>query len=249
MLYVCIQQTNSICRIALVQFIRWYDDLFCEHFQLSLLRFHRELADIPFDMQTQWPWDITGRPAPGVSKRRDMRDLLITFSNAENGPKRCQYLIWPKMGSKNTKNLWWKQTLISPLIFKKQPAFSKKHWQVETRTMPNSRRLPIFLRRFLVAPGNPSSGHQGIPPVGTSLQVESTTSEGGTDLRPASHRWAEAASLRRVGTWFYRFCQQAVCLNWFLQDFFWKNWLVELIVPKPADGRKVLYSSREIERE
>ena len=90
MLYVYNKQTAFA---ALVQFIRPYDDLFCEHFQLSLLRFHRELADIPFDMQTQWPWDITGRTAPGVSKRRDMRDLLITFSNAENAPKRCQYLI------------------------------------------------------------------------------------------------------------------------------------------------------------
>ena len=25
------------------------------------VRFSRNLADIPFDMQTQWPWDITGR--------------------------------------------------------------------------------------------------------------------------------------------------------------------------------------------
>ncbi len=41
------------------------------------LRFHRELADIPFDMQTQWPWDITGRPAPGEKGQRDQHNFFL----------------------------------------------------------------------------------------------------------------------------------------------------------------------------
>lgn len=36
------------------------------------LRFQREMADIPFDMQTQWPWDITKRRGPSGGEGEGM---------------------------------------------------------------------------------------------------------------------------------------------------------------------------------
>ena len=124
-------------------------------------------------------------------------------------PKRCQYLIWPKMGSKNKRIFGEKRTLLSPLILKKQPAFSLKKTLAGGDTNDAQQpEIADFFASFLggTRESLQKGGHH-IPPVGKvpfPRQVESTTREGGTHLRPG-------VLVPRI--WFYRFCQQAVCFK------------------------------------
>eukprot|EP00913_Durusdinium_trenchii_P023163 g21743.t1 len=57
----------------------------CPLFSLSLEDnlvdgFARELADIPFDMQTQWPWDITGRGDTNDAQQPEIADFFASLN-------------------------------------------------------------------------------------------------------------------------------------------------------------------------
>ena len=62
---------NATC--AVCPLFSWYKDNLVDGF-------HRELADIPFDMQTQWPWDITGRGDTNDAQQPEIADFFASLN-------------------------------------------------------------------------------------------------------------------------------------------------------------------------
>lgn len=59
---------------AVCPLFSWYKDNLVDGF-------HRSLADIPFDMQTQWPWDITGRGDTNDAQQPEIADFFASLNN------------------------------------------------------------------------------------------------------------------------------------------------------------------------
>mmetsp|Transcript_42728 Transcript_42728/g.99681 ORF Transcript_42728/g.99681 Transcript_42728/m.99681 type:complete len:1322 (+) Transcript_42728:19-3984(+) len=62
---------NSDC--AVCPLFSWYKDNLVDGFS-------RNLADIPFDMQTQWPWDITGRGDTNDAQQPEIADFFLSLN-------------------------------------------------------------------------------------------------------------------------------------------------------------------------
>ena len=88
------------------------------------------------------------------------------------------------MGSKNKRIFGEKRTLLSPLIVKKQPAFSLKKTLAGGDTNDAQQpEIADFFASFLGGSRESTTSHRlGNSP--SPRQVESTTREGGTHLRP-----------------------------------------------------------------
>ncbi|CAJ1437166.1 unnamed protein product [Effrenium voratum] len=67
---------NANC--AVCPLFSWYKDNLVDGFS-------RGMADIPFDMQTQWPWDITGRGDTNDAQQPEIADFFASLNQRRLG--------------------------------------------------------------------------------------------------------------------------------------------------------------------
>ena len=182
-------------------------------------RFHRELADIPFDMQTQWPWDITGRPAPGEKGQRypDNIFLLKMDPDAVNN--------WNGLKSVKNRRIFGENrvTLISTLIVapkKKRPPFfhllKKINKQLAGGDTNDAQQPEIadFFASFLGGTGYPwHHPRLGIPPFRLNQRrVMVAPSSVRVSQKKGRKAWKHHRLKFLWTTNLILKCQQAVCL-------------------------------------